>query len=104
MPIKLGLILSDNQYIEIKVTEGSKSIKEIKTNLKSQEEDNNKGIVLKATLLKTISVKSNNQRLIAFAHNLIYHTQTKHINIKYHYICNKVAARRSTSNTFHPTR
>lgn len=51
-------------------------------------------MVLKATLINlSISFKSNNQGLIAFVHNLVYYTQKKHIDIQYHFIRDKVAAR-----------
>lgn len=43
--------------------------------------------------LKAISPKSDNYRLIALAYSRVYHTQTKYINIKYHYIHHKIAAR-----------
>ena len=85
--IELGLLLLNNQYAKIKVAEGNKSAKKIKANLKSQEEEDNKEMALKAavihlsTSIKTISLKSDNQGLIALAHNLVYYTQTKHIDI-----------------------
>ncbi len=84
LQIKLDLLLLNDQYAEIKVTEGTRGPKKIKTNLKDQEEEDNRSMNLKATsthpstLCKAISLKADNQRSIALAHNLVYHTQTKH--------------------------
>ncbi len=47
-----------------------------------------------STSLKAISLKGDNQKSIALAHNPVYHVWTKHINIKPDYICDKVAAGR----------
>lgn len=56
-------------------------------------------MALKATLIdsftlrKAISVKGKNEESIALAYKPVYHTWTKHIDIKYYYIHNKVAVR-----------
>lgn len=74
---------------------------EIKANLWDQEEEEYKNMVLNAALTNlsistltdpSIFFKGNNQRFIALAYNPVYHTQTKHIDIQYYYIYNKVAA------------
>lgn len=39
----------------------------------------------------SISFKNNNQKLIVLAHNPIYYTWTKHIDIQYNYIGDKIA-------------
>ena len=39
----------------------------------------------------TISLKRKNQGSIILAHNLVFHTRTKHKNIQHHYICNEIA-------------
>lgn len=44
--------------------------------------------------LIVISLKGNNQSLIALAHNLVFYFKTKQIDIQHHYICNKMAAQR----------
>lgn len=41
-----------------------------------------------------ISLKDNNQGSIALAHNAVFYSRTKHIDIQHHYICNKVASKR----------
>lgn len=46
-----------------------------------------------STSIKAIPLKDDNQRSIALAHNLVYHTWIKHIDIQHYYIYNKVAAR-----------
>lgn len=64
--IELDLIIFSNQYAKIKVMERSKNTKKIKTNFKNKKKKDNKGIVLKITLiypfisLKVILLKNNN--------------------------------------------
>lgn len=81
--------------------EKSIDIAEIKANLWDQEEEEYKNMVLNAALTNLsiststdpfISLKGNNQRFITLAYNPVYHTQTKHIDIQYYYICDMVAA------------
>lgn len=45
---------------------------------------------IKTIPLEAISLKSDNQGSIALVHNLVYHAQTKHIDIQHYSICNKV--------------
>lgn len=40
-----------------------------------------------------VPLKGDNQGLIALAHNLIFHSRTKHIDIQYHYIRDKLGAK-----------
>lgn len=89
---ELGLLLPDNQYAEIKIVEKSTGAAEIKANLQDQEEE----VVVTMPLKEhpPISLKGDNQRSIALAHNPVYHARTKHIDIQHHYICDKVAAGR----------
>lgn len=71
----------------------SKSAREIKANFKDQEEEDNKSIasVIHFSIsLKAISVKGDNLRLITLAYNPVYYAQTKHIDIQYYYIFNKI--------------
>lgn len=81
--IELGLLLPNNQYTEIKIMEESRNTKEIKINLRSQKEEDNKGIASKATLIylfisvKAILFKGDNQRLIALIHNPVYYAWIK---------------------------
>lgn len=42
----------------------------------------------------TIPMKCNNQGSIALAHNLAFHSRTKHIDIQHHYIRDEVASKR----------
>ena len=41
-----------------------------------------------------ISLKGNNQGLIALAYNPVFHSKTKHINIQYNYIRDEVVPKR----------
>lgn len=41
-----------------------------------------------------IPLKRDNQGSIALAHNPVFYSKTKHINIQHHYIRNEVAAQR----------
>lgn len=72
--------------------EKSTGAAEIKANLQDQEEE----VVVTMPLKEhpPISLKGDNQRSIALAHNPVYHARTKHIDIQHHYICDKVAAGR----------
>ncbi len=76
---ELGLPLSNDQYAKIKVVEGSRGAKEIKANIRDQEEEDNRSMALKATSThpstsrKVISLKGDNQGSIALAHNPVYH-------------------------------
>ena len=42
--------------------------------------------------LSFIKIKGDNQNSIALAKNPVLHTQIKHIDIQYHYICVKVSS------------
>lgn len=42
----------------------------------------------------TILLKGNNQGLIALVHNLVFHTRTKYIDIKDHYICDEIVVQK----------
>ena len=42
------------------------------------------------------SICSDNLSTITLSHDATYHTRTKHINVTYHYICEKVASNKAT--------
>ena len=42
---------------------------------------------LKITLTNPTTLHSDNQSAIVLAHGKSYHARTKHINIRYHFIC-----------------
>lgn len=99
--IELGLLLSSNQYIEIKVIKESTGVKEIKTNIKDQKKEDYEDIVLNinsnsstfALIDSSFLLKSNNSRSILLTYNPTYYTKIKYIDIKHHYICEKVDIR-----------
>ena len=41
-----------------------------------------------------IPLKDDNQGSIALAHNPVFYSRTKHIDIQHHYICDEVACRK----------
>lgn len=41
-----------------------------------------------------VLLKSNNQSSFPVAYNLVFYVKTKDINMQYHYICDKVAAKK----------
>lgn len=47
-----------------------------------------------ANIFTLLSLKDDNQGSIALAHNLVFHAQTKHIDMQYHYICDEVVIKR----------
>ena len=42
----------------------------------------------------TVSFKGDNQGFFALAHNPVFHTSTKHIDIQYHYIWEEVEVKK----------
>lgn len=83
--MELNLLLSNNQYIKIKVVEKYTVAVEIKVNLWDQEEKEVVAMASKKYLeLSTepsIFLKGNNQGSIALAHKPIYYAQIKYIDI-----------------------
>ncbi len=41
-----------------------------------------------------MSLKGDNQELIALAHNPVFHSRTKHINIQHHHVCNELGPKK----------
>lgn len=91
---KLGLLDKQGQYAEIKVSNTSKGVEQIKINMTGQEEgataliSNPKVVDLinnaKEKIFTTttsISLKRDNQESIVLAHNPVFYSRTKYINI-----------------------
>lgn len=100
---KLGLLKALDQYAEIKVIQGSSRIKQILADIRSQKEEaipsitlhfkSEKTLIIEEALLFETTItnisfllKDDNQRSIILVHNLVFYTQTKHINIQHYYI------------------
>lgn len=71
-------------------------IEQIKTDITEQNKEvvnTSFSIAPNTTLIAPtpISLKGDNQRLIALAHNPFFHACMKHIDIQYHDICDEVA-------------
>lgn len=98
--IEIGLLNKDGQYAEIKVAKSTRT-EQIKDNTLGQEEKVSSRILTSiailaapANLSTSLSLKDDNQGSIALVHNLVFHAQTKHIDIQNHYICDKVTIRK----------
>lgn len=104
---ELGLLQPDQQHALIKVSERNTSVSQIHQDLgivrgegsSIESGDNGKGggQALESGDNKreiVISLKGDNQGSIALAHNPIFHSRTKHIEIQYHYIRDEVATQR----------
>lgn len=85
--IKVGLLDKDGQYTEIKVTKSVKT-KQIKNNTIGQEKEISSRTLTSIATLATLAnlsnllfLKNDNQRSVALAHNPIFYTRTKHIDI-----------------------
>ncbi len=79
---KLGLLQLDQQHALIKVSEHNTSVHAIQKDLalnRGGEGESAEGE--KQTSQIVISLKGDNQRSIALAHNPVFHLRTKHIDI-----------------------
>ena len=91
---KLGFLQSDQQHTLIKISENNKSAHAIHQDLKfkqggkreSESKGNKHPIV--------IHLKGDNQGSIALAHNRVFYSRTKHIDIQHNYICDEVASKK----------
>ncbi len=81
---ELGLLQLDQQHALIKVSEHNTSAHAIENDL---------DIACGGGEI-VIQLKGDNQGSIALAHNPVFHSRTKHINIQHHYIRDKVALKR----------
>lgn len=86
---ELGLLQVDQQHALIKVSDRNTCVRAIQDGLgnacggSSAEESS-----------MIIPLKGDNQGSIALAHNLVFHSRTKHIDIQHHYIRDEVASKR----------
>ena len=74
--IELGLLEANDQHAEINVRHENTGVKALKKDLAEPALSQN----------NAVSLKGDNQESIALAHNPVFHTQTKHIDIQHHYI------------------
>ena len=95
---ELGLLQPDDQHALIKVLEQNTSAQAIQANLSiergGETESSEKGIERGVEDEIVIPLKGDNQGSIALAHNPVFHSRTKHIDIQHHYIRDEVAAKR----------
>lgn len=92
---ELGLLQPREQHAPIKISEQNTCAQAIHQDLDRDNtyEGEEKPITEPATSI-TIPLKGDNQGSIASAHNPVFHTRTKHIDIQHHYIRDEVAAQR----------
>ncbi len=83
---ELRLLQPDEQHALIKVLEQNKSAQAI------QDYSNERGGGGESEIV--MPLKGDNQGSIALAHNPVFHSRTKHIDIQHHYIRDKVASKR----------
>ena len=86
---ELRLLQLDQQHALIKVSKGNTCVRHIpKTRIScvGGESKSDRSIV--------IPLKADNQGSIALAHNPVFHSRTKHIDIQHHYIRDEVASKR----------
>ena len=89
--IKLGLLQLDEKHALIKVSEQNTSVQAIDKDLDFERGGGGKS---KSSTPIVIPLKGDNQGSIALAHNPVFHSRTKHIDIQHHYIRDEVASKR----------
>lgn len=82
---ELGLLSPDQQHAQIKISDKNMCVQAINDDPDGLEPGRGDS---------TVSLKGENQESLALAHNPVFHTRTKHIDIQHHYIRNEVAAKR----------
>lgn len=93
---ELGFLQPDQQHALIKVSEKNTCIQSIQRDLNIAcrgEDKSGVGAGGKKNAI-VIPLKGDNQGSIALAHNPVFHSRTKHINIQHHYIRDEVASQR----------
>lgn len=85
---KLGHLELYDEHAKIFVKEGNSSAQTLLSDAAvwKEEEEN--------STITTISLKNDNQSFIALAHNSVFYSKTKHINIQHHYIWDDVSSGR----------
>ena len=93
---ELGLLMPNDQFTEIHIDKDNKCAEAIlfpNSNL-YPERISDQNLVTTSSQNNSIDLKGDNQSSIALANNPVLYTQTKHINIQYHYIRDEVTSRR----------
>lgn len=103
---QLGLLQPNQQHALIKVSERNSSVRHIQQDVDIVRGGRASRELVRASqeLVRAVGVgeneqiviplKGDNQGSIALAHNPVFHSRTKHIDIQHHYICDEVAAQR----------
>ncbi len=92
---ELGLLQLDQQHTLIKVSKHNTSVHAIQENLALERGGEGESAKdEKQTPQIVIPLKGNNQGSIALAHNPVFHSRIKHIDIQHYYICDEVASKK----------
>lgn len=91
---KLGLLQPNQQHALIKVLQDNTYVHPLYQDLDDERKGENKLARIPEATPIVIPLKSDNQGSIALAHNPVFHSRTKHIDIQHHYIRDEVGARR----------
>lgn len=93
---ELGLLQPDRQHALIKVSEHNASVRAIHEDLVFERGGESEVTVGKSKDVEPVFIplKGDNQGSIALAHNPVFHSRTKHIDIQHHYIRDEVASKR----------
>ena len=91
---KLDLLQPDQQHALIKVSENNKSAHAIHQDLEFERGGERESESRGDEHPIVIPLKGDNQGSIALAHNPVFYSRTKHIDIQHHYIRDEVASKR----------
>ena len=91
---ELGLLQPDQQHALIKVSEGNTCTQAIQQDPVIARRGESELGVSDGVGDIVIPLKGDNQGSIALAHNPVFHSRTKHIDIQHHYIRDEVASQR----------
>ncbi len=99
---ELGLLQPNQQHALIRVSQNNTSVQSINRDLRDErgggDEDELVRKIEQAETSKeteiVVPLKGDNQGSVALAHNPVFHSRTKHIDIQHHYIRNEVEAGR----------
>lgn len=98
---ELGLLQPDEQHALIKVSQSNTCVQNIQWDLniarggeESNVESSNVGNIDCKEQQMIIPLKGDNKGSIALAHNPVFHSRTKHIDIQLHYIRDEIESRR----------
>ncbi len=91
---ELGLLQPGQQHALIKVSQNNTCVHAIQQDLDDERGGKNELAGSSDGTTIVIPLKGDNQGSIVLAHNPVFHSRTKHIDIQHHYIRDEVGAKR----------